>query len=328
MTIYDIAKAAKVSPSTVSRVMNNKPGISEETRKRVLELLSENNYEPNITARSLSEQSSKTIGLLVADIRLIYYSTGIHIIANEMAKLGYCCIILNTGVDEVSRAEFIQILRRRQVDGAIVIGSAYQNSRFEEAIRTHIPKTPVILINGSLSNCNVYGLLSDERKGAEACADLLYSKGCRHLVFVSGTPTISSDNKLSGICDSLKKHGIAAPPYIYQCKDDHYDPYYVTKRFIHEHPETDGVFYSSDCFASPGIRALLDSGFKIPENIKVIAGDDSAFSYLSTPKITSMDGRIEELCYLACENIYKLLNKEAVQKQIIIPANIIERETT
>ncbi len=327
MTIYDIARKAGVSPSTVSRVLNEKPGISRQTRERIKGLLEACGYEPNYAARGLSERSSKTIGLLIADIRLAYYSTGIQIISEGMARRGYCCIILNTGVDEASRAEYIRIIRRRQVEGAILIGCAYQNDSVEAAIAKYMPDTPVFIVNGCLGLDNVYGVLSDERSGSEKCAALLLKQGCSRFAFVSGTATISSSSKLEGFREGLAKGGITELG-VYRCRDDHFDPYYVTQRLIKERPDTDAIYYSSDCFAAPGVRALLDGGRRIPEEIKVIGGDDSIFAYISNPKITTLDSKIDELCRLACANLADLLDGKPVPKRIVIPTDIIERETT
>ena len=97
MTIYDIAKEAGVSASTVSRVINNKPGVRKETKKKIQQLLAKYNYSPNEAARGLVTQASKIIGILVDDIRTIHHTDGAYIIERELVKLGYCCIIFNTG---------------------------------------------------------------------------------------------------------------------------------------------------------------------------------------------------------------------------------------
>ena len=97
MTIYDIARIAGVSASTVSRVVNNKPGIKEETRKQILALLEQYDYSPNETARGLVNKASRMIGILIADIRYAHHVDIAYYIEEEMGKHGYCSLILNTG---------------------------------------------------------------------------------------------------------------------------------------------------------------------------------------------------------------------------------------
>ena len=100
VTIYDIAKLAGVSPSTVSRVVNGYPHVKKATRARVLKLLEEHHYVPNETARGLVSQSSKMIGILISDIRTTQHTDGVYYIERELSKQGYSCLIYNTGVAE------------------------------------------------------------------------------------------------------------------------------------------------------------------------------------------------------------------------------------
>lgn len=115
-TLYDIAAIAKVTPSTVSRVVNGVPGISKSTRTKVQRVLDAYHYVPNETARGLAMQSSKLIGILISDIRLTHHADGVFYVEQELTKRGYCCLILNTGVEEDSQAKHIQMLSQRKVD--------------------------------------------------------------------------------------------------------------------------------------------------------------------------------------------------------------------
>lgn len=165
MTIYDIAKEANVSASAVSRVINNKPGIKAETRIRVQQLLKKYNYMPNETARGLVNQSSKIIGILIADIRNKHHIDGAYIIEREMTKRGYCCIIFNAGSENSSRAQYIRILEQRRVEDVVLIGSSFQSEFMKEQIKTYLSKIPVVMANGYLELPNVYSVLINERDG-------------------------------------------------------------------------------------------------------------------------------------------------------------------
>ena len=97
VTIYDIAREANVSASTVSRVINGKAGVNEQTRNRVLELLQKHHYTPNESARELVNRASKLVGILIADIRNLHHMEGAYYIQSELEKQGYCGIVMNTG---------------------------------------------------------------------------------------------------------------------------------------------------------------------------------------------------------------------------------------
>ena len=328
MTIYDIAKEAGVSASTVSRVLNNKPGIKAETREKVREILDKYHFEPDETARGLVLQASKTIGLLIADVRIAYYMEGIHIIISELAKLGYCCILLNTGISSSNRAEYIRILSQRKVEGAILIGSAYQCEEVQEAIAAYMSRTPVVIVNGFLDMPNVYGVLSDEREGAERCFDLFYERGYRHPAVITTAATASNEKKLAGCLESARCHGQAGQVPVYAGEDAVGYGYEVTARLLRERPETDAIFYASDVFAVAGLRRLREAGVAVPERIGVIGGDESFYATVAHPLVTTMDGRIEDLCLHACNTLVDVLQGRPAAHSVTFPTEINERETT
>ena len=172
MTIYDIAKQAGVSASTVSRVINNKPGINAQTRKRVQKLLNENHYTPNEAARGLVMQSSKIIGILIEDLRIEHHTESAYVIEQEMTALGYTCITLSTGRRDEKKADYIRILEQRRVDGAILMGSMFETEAVKKSIKEHLPDVPVAIVNGYLDLPNVYGILIDEELGRNSLWDV------------------------------------------------------------------------------------------------------------------------------------------------------------
>ena len=150
MTIYDIAKLAGVSASTVSRVANNKPGIKEETRRQIQALLDEYDYQPNETARGLVNQSSRMIGILITDIRYAHHVDIAYYIEQEMEKQGYCSLIVNTGLSDEKKVQAIKMLSQRQVDGVILVGSTFQCDAVKTALASCFKKEPVVITNGYL----------------------------------------------------------------------------------------------------------------------------------------------------------------------------------
>ena len=117
MTIYDIAKEAGVSASTVSRVINGKPGIGEKTRKKIQNLLKKYNYIPNEAARSLSTSETRLIGILLEDIRNVHHALIAYTLEQALTARGYAGIILNTGPSDSSKEKYVRLLTARNVDG-------------------------------------------------------------------------------------------------------------------------------------------------------------------------------------------------------------------
>lgn len=328
ITIYDIAKKAGVSASTVSRAINNKDGIHPNTKKKILQLLKQYNYFPNETARGLVNKASRIIGILVADIRTMHHTDGAYFIERELANLGYCCIIFNTGTDEKSKAKYIQILRRRRVEGAVLIGSTFQSDSIKETIKNYLNDTPVVIVNGYLDLPNVYGVLADEKNGVINCVKLLYDKGHTNLAFVIDFYTPSNELKQLGFEQGLQSVGNKQKPLIYECKSTLQGAYEVTKQIVKEHPEVDGIIYVVDLLAVGGVHALTDLGVSIPEEISVIGIDNSIYGEICTPKLSSLDNKLVDLSISSARILKEALQKQQTTNKILIFSSIVERETS
>lgn len=328
MTIYDIAKEAGVSASTVSRVVNDKPGVHPATKKKIEELLVKYNYSPNETARGLVMQNNRMIGILVADVRNVHYTDGAYTVEREFAKMGYCCIILNTGSAPEDMAEYVRILSQRRVEGAVLIGSTFQTQAVEAAITQYLPTTPIIMANGYLELPNVYGVLADERSGVSNLVKLLFSKGHTHLAFVNGYDTLSSVSKMKGFKEELRRQGVEEEPLIYHTTPTWEGGYEVTKRLMEEHPEIDGIVYCVDLLASSGGRALADMGYAVPEQVAYTGIDNCIYAELSTPKITSLDNKLLELSMTAARLLKDALEGRQTTKKMLVFSSVVEREST
>ncbi len=210
VTIYDIAREAGVSASTVSRVINDKPGVNRQTRERIRALLAEHRYVPNEAARGLVTQSSRLVGVLVADIRNQHHIEGAYYIAQELARLGYCALVLNTGGSDEERAAGIRMLETRKVEAAVLMGSIFQTEAVRDAIACSLPEAPVFMLNGEMDLPNVYSVLSDDRAGTADCVAYLAERGRKRVAFLVDQPTPSSRLKQLGYEDGAARAGMRA----------------------------------------------------------------------------------------------------------------------
>ncbi|MDO4328553.1 MAG: LacI family DNA-binding transcriptional regulator [Lachnospiraceae bacterium] len=336
MTIYDIAKIAGVSPSSVSRVINNKPGINEENRKRIQEILKQYNYTPNEAARGLVMQSTKIIGILMEDIRMSHHTESTYVVEQELMKHGYTCIALSTGHDVERKVEFIKLLEQRRVEGVILMGSMFCIPQVEEAIRSHLSDVPVVIVNGYLNLPNVYGILIDERGGVESCVELLAGKGRRRLVFVVDTPSPANERKKDGFLEGMKALGAEEKDIpVYYGNPSDFDPELMlergkelTRTILAERPETEGIIYSVDLLAIGGIMGLEEMGRKVPEDVAVIGIDNTLFGKISRPSLSTLDNKLVEVSQNASGILLRALEKERVTHKIMLFTDIIERQSS
>lgn len=336
MTIYDIAKVAGVSASTVSRVINDKPGINEETRKKIKKLLAEYNYSPNEAARGLVMQSSRIIGILIEDIRVIHHTESAYVIEQEMTKLGYTCITLSTGPNVEQKVEYIKILEQRRVEGVILMGSMFGTEAVAEAIREHLADVPVSIVNGYLDLPNVYGVLIDEEHGVESCVDLLAKKGRRKLAFALDCNTPSNRNKIDGFITGMMKLGTERDQVlVYDAKISDMNPDTViwrgseiARKIVGEQPDIQGIIFSVDLLAVGGLQALEEDGIDVPGRIAVMGVDNTIYGKICRPRLSTLDNKLVETSKNASRVLLEVLKKEEVSHKIMLFTEIIEREST
>ena len=327
VTIYDIARMANVSASTVSRVVNNKQNVSPKTRARILKLLAEHNYVPNEAARGLVTQNSHMIGILLTDIRTTHHTQGVYYIEQELSRHGYSCIIHNTGRDEQNWVHYIQELRQRKVEALILMGSIYQSDTMKEAIALYLPDLPVVICNGYFSAPNVYGILSDERSGVADCVTLLKRTGCRRPVFLMNQSTPSNEDKKAGYLDAMALHYPSLPPITLKLGDG--EEFGLAARdFLLSHPDIDGILFSEDNLAMVGLRILSDLHRRVPEDVQVIGINNARFSPTTIPALTSLDNMIYDISMTAVRHVLSLLSGQRVSKRTVISAEIVIREST
>lgn len=327
-TIYDIARMAGVSATTVSRVVTNNPNVKKSTRTRIQKLIEECHYVPNETARGLVNQSSHLIGILITDVRLTHHADGVFYMEQELARHGYVCLILNTGTEEEKLARSIQLLSQRKVDAAVLMGSVYQTEAVKKAIEAYLPQTPVLLCNGYLDLPNVYGVIADEKNGAENCVNLLVRKGRKHPAYITDSDTYSSQMKERGFAEAVRRQLPGTKPIAVKAEGRRYGAYAATKKLMEEHPETDGLLYADDVLATVGLHALRDMGKRVPEDVAVIGINNSFQAELAMPKLTSLDNMLYDQSLTVARTILELVQGNRVTKKVMICSEIVEREST
>jgi LacI family transcriptional regulator len=335
MTIYDIAKAAGVSPSTVSRVMNNKKGVSEKTRRYVQRFLKENNYICNETARGLSLQSTKIIGILLEDIRISHHTEAVYVIEQEMTPKGYTCIVFSTGRTTEQRMHCMEMLEQRRVDGVILIGSMFETKEMAALLETYLSGIPVIMANGYLDLPNVYGVLVDERRGVENCVAFLAQAGYRHPAFVKQGGTPSSRHKLNGYMAGMALQFPKSETVVYDTACTDSNPYLAmeqggctTERLMKEHPDIDAIIYSIDLLAIGGLIKLEGLGITSPNQVGVMGIDNSLFGQICKPTLTTLDNKLVETSKNASRILLDVLEKRDTSHKIMLFTDIIERNST
>ena len=328
VTIYDIAKMANVSASTVSRVVNNKQNVNPKTRARILKLLAEHNYVPNETARGLVMQASRVIGILITDIRTTQHTQGIYYIERELSSQGYSCIIHNTGRDQQNWIHYVQELSQRKIEALILMGSIYQSDTMKEAIGLYLPSVPVVVCNGYFAAPNVYGIVSDERSGVTDVVRLLQRAGVRRPAFLMNPSTPSNEQKKLGFLDGMERYYPNEAPIALESGITVEENAASIREMMLAHPDIDGIIFSDDNMAVVGLRTLADLHRRVPEDVQIVGINNSRFAQLSIPSLTSLDNMLYDISMTAVHHVLSLLAGERVSKRTLIGTEVVIREST
>ena len=234
---------------------------------------------------------------------------------------------MSTGADEANIGSCIRQLEQRRVEGIALIGSMFMAKSTYHTIKTYLPDIPVVIINGYLDLPNVTGIIADEESGVTDCVALLARKGRKNIVYVNDADSPANRNKRKGFLAGIRALGYPQNK-IYEAATSYASGYEITKDILREDPSVDGIIYSVDITATGGLRALLESGRKVPEDISVIGVDNSIYAKISYPQLTSLDNNAESQSKLAVDLLIKALNNEPHERSVLLKTHIVERETT
>lgn len=335
-TIKDIARLSGVSTQTISRVINEKPDVSPETRERILEIIHQTGYQPSALARSLIQQRSYTLGVIIAGLKYQGISQTLNGITEQADKEGYSLLLEelpNFNVTDVQPA--IRSLISHQVEALIYaapeIGENWRNVQAQ----CPQPCPPMVFLKGSpypgISTISV-----DNYLGAYLATLHLYEQGCRHIAHISGDADWwETDERIKGWKSALEKVGL--PVSSRQVVGGNWSSASGEKAFqliLQNYPEVDGVFAGNDQMALAVLHIANEKGIKIPQQLKVIGFDDLAEAPYYSPSLSTIRQDLRTLGIMAVKKAIELVNgpekpgPEALPDTIILKPELVLRRST
>ena len=323
-TLKDVAERAGITVTTVSRVLNNRGYISEQTRQKVYQAMRELNYQPNELARSLSRRRTNLIGVIVPSISHPYFAKVISALETHAAAAGYKILLCNSRHQKEKENEYLEMLRSNQVAGIVLCS---RTRGIEENLR---PGLPVVTFERELSGA-YSAVCCDNAEGGRMAAEHLIARGCRHLLHIKGSSDVPmpADRREEAFLTVCREQGIPC-----RVLDTEETPFYAlddgraVEDIIRSHRETDGVFASSDIIAAQVIQACARCGIRVPEEMKVVGFDDVHVATLVTPRITTIRQPVDQMCGMAVKCIIgQAENGDGVSRSVFA-VSLIVREST
>lgn len=306
ITINDVAEKAGVSRQTISRVLNNKGDVNDSTRKRVLRIIEELDYQPSIQARSMVTRKTNTIALLIPDITNPFFSEIVRGIERTVRATQINVLLFSTDEDISREVSCIQLAQNYNVDGIILC-----SPRLDEVnLRKLIPdKWPVVLLNREMEQMDgVYSILVDAQTGEYTAAKYLLDLGHRRIGILVGPPHADSSLKrLAGYKKALEDYGIPIDGDLILHVDSRND-------HIHEHAQllikrnATAILAYNDMTAAKVIQSCTELGLEVPKDVSVIGFDGIPISRLVNPRLTTMELPLYEMGETIANILMKMIN--------------------
>lgn len=303
-TIRQIAEMAGVSVTTVSQILNNKGSrFSEETRKRVLDIVNEHQYRPDYFASNLINRHSKTIGMIVPDVTDFFFSKMVEGVEKYLNPLGYMLILCNSQQSLKKEIQLLQDLNHRSVDGVLL---ATPNLLPEEYAYGHdfYRRMPLILIDRGINQRDTGRLIIKEYEGAYQAVHYFAKQGHKHIAMLKENGTYYQlQERFNAYRHALKDAGIPFKKQYVAVGDLTIEGGYQMAKEVLTHPEITAIFCSNDAVAIGCYRAIYEAGKKVPEDISVIGFDGLPFTPSLTPALSTVSQPIFDIGFTAAKFI-------------------------
>lgn len=328
-TIEEIAKQAGVSRSTVSRVINNDPNVNEQTRERVLEVVSSNNYVPNRAARKLAGGRTGVIGLVIpiGVSRLFvepFFPILIQSVTNRCNHLNRS-VMFWLGEPEYERRSITQILSNDLLDG-VIVSSLQDHDPIVEAL--HNSQIPFVLVGRYRDNLPVNFVDIDNEKCTQMAVNYLVQTGRKRIATITGVSgTLVSRERLESYRSTLSKAGLPLDDNLVAEGGFVEEGGYAAMAKIYPH-KPDAVFATNDAMAVGAIRYLREQGVRVPEDVAVVGFDDAPFAASYKPALTTIAQPIAELGRQAVDMLVQLMDAQNPERMTqVLPSELIIRES-
>ncbi|WP_281183270.1 catabolite control protein A [Staphylococcus schleiferi] len=326
VTIYDVAREARVSMATVSRVVNGNQNVKPETRDKVNEVIKRLNYRPNAVARGLASKRTTTVGVIIPDISNIYYSQLARGLEDIATMYKYHTIISNSDNDPEKEKEIFNNLLSKQVDGIIFLGGTLTEDIKEQISRASIP---VVVSGTNGKDDGIASVNIDFVKASEEVTEKLVQSGATKFAFVGGGYSKKAqEDAYDGLKKALEKHNLSVDQHLLYVGNETYkDGLRAFEKLSEYRPDV--VLSISDEQAIGIVHAALDYGLEVPKDIQVVSFNNTRLVEMIRPQLSSVIQPLYDIGAVGMRLLTKYMNNEDIEDHnVILPHKIQYRGTT
>jgi LacI family transcriptional regulator len=329
-TIVDVAKKAKVSIATVSRVINHPDRVKEETRRKIYKAMNACNYVYNALAGGLSTKRSHAIGILIPNITNPIFSESTRGVQDFAGEKGYYVISVNTDYVYEKEKKLVNVLRERQVEGIVLTTNKPEGEIVERLVKDRFP---FVLTYSFPRNPKVAFVGVDNIQGGNKAIEYLIGLGHRRIGMIALSFSLSdrSYHRWLGYKRCLKKYGIPYNPDLIIQTEYTFEKGKEAIKLLMRNPDPPtAIFCSNDILALGAMNGLSDMGKMIPEDVSIIGFDDIPFSKFVKPPLTSVRQPAYDMGWKATEVLFELIPKKRVhhsKHRILLDTEVVVRQS-
>lgn len=330
MNIYDVSKKAGVSIATVSRVLNGNRNVSDKTKERVLSVMEELGYTPNVFARGLGLNTMHTIGILCSDSSDAFLANAVYYLEQALRKNGYESFLCCTGYELENKKNYLRLLLSKRVDAVILVGSHYleANKADNDYIISAAEEVPVMMINGYLNHPNIYCTLCDDYQAVYDAVARLAAHGRKRFAFLYRSDSSSSRVKIKGFRDGMDAAGLTiSEDAIRLCPNDIPSTQAILTDLYNEGASYDAILTSEDCLAVAAVKFAGTAGLRIPEDLEIVGYNNSLLGICTEPELSTLDNHVETLSITTVNTLMRVLQGADVPNKTMISNDFIVRGT-
>jgi LacI family transcriptional regulator len=326
-TIRDVAKLADVSVSTVSRVLTQTGYVNEETKKKINSAIKLLSYKPSQIARGMISRKTNTLGLIVPDIRNLFFPELARAIEDVAQKRGYSLIVCNSDNNRDKEESYFQLLQEKYTDG-IILANEVTDSQIQTL---HDRGIAFLVIDTIVNSLPVLSVHTDHINGAYLATSHLIEQGYQRIAHIRGPSTSSTaENRWEGYKLALHEAGIPYDSNLVQNGDYQIESGHdaMNKLLVMNQPP-DAVFVANDLMALGAMETILDAGLKLPDDIAIVGFDGLPLSTVVRPKLSTVIQPIYEMGTIAAEMLIEsILNPDKEKKSVVLKAKLSIRESS
>lgn len=315
--LEDVAKLAGVSKTTVSRVINKRGYLSEQTIAKVNEAIDTLNYQPNILAKQLFTKKTNIIGLVFPSVANPFFGELTEELEKRLYDLGFKVLVGNSMNDRHKEANYLQQVLSHQVDGLIV---GTHNRGIEEYQNDALP----IVAIDRVMNPDIPVIESDNYQGGKLATEMLVTKGIKKIIHTNGPEELETPAKRrrEAYEDVMKREGLMSQTYVIEFSLSIEKKTEIIEQMFNEQPDVEGIFCSNDTDATLIMHIARSRGYRIPEDLKIIGYDGTQLVRHLVPELTTIIQPIAQIAETAVATLLARLNNQEIEKEYILPVSI------